>query len=93
MTRCYRRFSDNLLGMPIGAVSVRYACSRRLIALLIRQFQSQNRILSTMLAFPQKLQTDPPRSRRERRSQSSYSRAELTEQSRYQTETTSHGPK
>ena len=52
MTRCYRVFSDNLFVTRMGASSMRYACSLRLIALLIRQFQSQNRILSTMLASP-----------------------------------------
>ena len=59
MTRCYRLFSDNLFVTRIGAISVRYACSLRLIALLIRQFQSQNRILSIMLASSQKLPTGP----------------------------------
>ena len=91
MTRCYRLFSDNLFVMRMGAISLRYACSLRLIALLIRQFQSQDRILSTMLASPAEAANRPTGSFRKRRLRSSYRRAERIEHSRYQTELTSDG--
>ena len=67
MTQSYRLFSDNLFVMRRGAISLRYACSLRLIALLFRRFQSQDRILSTMLASPAEAANRPTGSFRKRR--------------------------
>jgi hypothetical protein len=73
----------------MGSISMRYAFSRCLIALLIRLCESQNRILPSILVSPAEAANSPTLcSFKERRWQSSYRGAELIKHSRYQTEST-----